>query len=385
MNTAINFYELKTRLADLGFSDPALVDTLRESILTAEYAVMSAGYKETIGDRQFTGWFEFHRDQETRHYELAHYQATLFDLKGNASDMMLDKDITKTEALKVLESAFARQEPDLTLYWPMTRQTMQSYFETINNKTMNTENLSYLHKQLLNLGFGDKLNEELEKQIKAKTPEFTLNTTNEYNKQNVDYALHYKAGEQNDMYFFNRYDASLNDTKQTFYINKGTGMTAKEAYNLMDGRAVHKQLENLEGEKYHAWVVMDKEQKNENGNYKLRTFSDGWNYKPEKAIDKMDIVGINEEGARDKLMKSLEKGNRHQVTAMKNGKEVKLFIEANPADHRINLTNYKGEPQKIEHYKKPELKEEPKKDHKQAQAQEAAPAKKSRKSKGVSI
>jgi len=247
---------------------------------------------------------------------------------------------------------------------------------------MNTENLSYLQKQLLNLGFGDNLNEDLEKNIMSGKKEFALNTEQAYNKQNVDYTLHYKAGDQNDMYFFNKYDASLRDKDmhQTFYINKGEAITAKEAYNLMEGRAVHKQLENREGEKYNAWIVVDRENKTDNGNYKLRPFTDGWNYKPERAVDKLDIVGINEEGAREKLMKSLEKGNRHKVTAIKDGKEVKLFIEANPAEHRVNLTNWKGEAQQLEHYKKPELKNENKKDQKQAQDQEDAPAKKSRKS-----
>lgn len=246
---------------------------------------------------------------------------------------------------------------------------------------MNTQNLSYLQKQLLNLGFGEKMNAELEKQIESKATEFTLSTRQEYNKQNVDYKLHYKAGDKDEMYFFNKYNASLQDkdTQQTFYINKGSGITAKEAYNLMEGRAVHKQLENLEGEKYNAWLILDRENKTDNGNFKLRPFTENWNYKPERAIDKMDIVGINEEGARDKLLKSLEKGNRHQVTALKDGKEVKLYLEANPADHRVNLTNYKGEAQKLEDYKKPELKNETKKDQNQAQQQEDAPVKKQRK------
>ena len=250
---------------------------------------------------------------------------------------------------------------------------------------MNTENLSYLQKQLLNLGFGEKLNEELEKNVKSGKKEFTLTTEQEYNKQAVDYTLHFKAGD--DRVFFNAYDASLRDKdmQQKFYINKTGGITAKEAYNLMEGRAVHKQLENLEGEKYNAWIVLDKENKTENGNYKLRPFTDGWNYKPERAIDKMDIVGITEAGAREKLMKSLEKGNRHQVTALKDGKEVKLFIEANPLEHRVNLTNWKGEAQQLEHYKKPEFKNENKKDQKQAQSQEDAPVKKQSRKRGAKM
>jgi hypothetical protein len=38
---------------------------------------------------------------------------------------------------------------------------------------------------------------------------------------------------------------------------------------------------------------------------------------------------------------------------MKDGNEVKLYLEQS-ADHRVNLTNYKGEAQQLEHYKKPE-------------------------------
>src|SRR5665213_398316 len=145
---------------------------------------------------------------------------------------------------------------------------------SLNTNTMNTQNLSYLQKQLLNLGFGEKMNAELEQQIAAKTPEFTLQTTQEYNKQKVGYTLHYRAGDKDDMYFFNKYDAALQgkDMQQTFYINKGSGITAKEAYNLMDGRAVHKQLENQDGQKYRAWLVLDKENKTENGNYKLHPY-----------------------------------------------------------------------------------------------------------------
>lgn len=250
---------------------------------------------------------------------------------------------------------------------------------------MNTENLSYLQKQLLNLGFGEKLNDELEQKLKSKEKEFTLKTDQEYNKQPVDYALHFKAGD--DRFFFNTYDASLRDKdmQQKFYINKTGAITAKEAYNLLEGRAVHKQLENLEGDKYHAWIIIDKENKAENGNHKLRPFTEGWNYHPERTIDKMDIVGINEEGARDKLIKSLEKGNRHQVTAIKDGKEVKLFLEANPAEHRVNLTNWKGEAQQLEYYKKPELKNDTKQSQKQAQAQEDAPAKKPKNSAKINI
>jgi hypothetical protein len=334
-------------------------DATQSRNVTKRYAQVEREFRQLTEGRDPRG------REIAEQLSVRHWLGTPLDQRGMVSDEAKHKYTTRRSYDQLL---------------PLSK-----IYEQLKANSMNTENLSYLHKQLLNLGFGEAMNADLEQKIKSKEKEFMIATTQEYNKQNVDYALHYKAGDKDEMYFFNKYDASMNDTKQTFYINKGSGITAKEAYNLMDGRAVHKQLENLEGEKYQAWLVLDKENKTENGNFKLRPFTEKWNYKPERAIDKMDIVGINEEGAREKLMKSLEKGNRHQVSAMKDGKEVKVWLEANPAEHRVNLTNYKGEAQRLEHFKKPELKNEVKKDQKQAQGQEDAPAKKQSRKKGAKL
>jgi hypothetical protein len=385
MYQAINFYELRTQLRELGFNEDVLLNELRNMVTNNNEKRLHDIFIQQDG-AEFALSFE---KTENSGYRLYCIDASM-GIPGKVNNQVMQyfqPDVPVSTATELLHlSLFVRNDHDP--FMPLNLQESQAYIHLLKtNHVMNDQNLSYLQKQLLNLGFGEKVNDELEKNIKSGKKEFTLTTEQEYNKQSVDYTLHYKAGDQNDMYFFNKYDASLRDKdmQQTFYLNKGSGITAKEAYNLMEGRAVHKQLENLEGEKYNAWIIIDKENKTENGNFKLRPFTDGWNYKPERAIDKLDIVGINEEGARDKLMKSLEKGNRHQVTAMKDGKEVKLYLEANPAEHRVNLTNWKGEAQQLEHYKKPELKAENKKDQKQAQAQEDAPAKKPRKSAKMKV
>lgn len=364
MDQAVNFYELKTQLADLGFADSEIIDRLRERIVggTGDFRLV---HRENANGLVAEYAFDMQRHDPNGPLQFDHLEAALYQPgKEEYFYAIFSPDITHQEVDQILHEGITG---------PFIEENLPDYFDRakisniLNQNTMNTQNLSYLQKQLLNLGFGEGMNKELEKNIEAKTPEFTLNTTNDYNKQNVDYKLHFKAGE--DMYFFNKYDASLQgkDIAQTFYINKGSGITAKEAFNLMEGRAVHKELENQKGEKYHAWVVLDKENKTENGNHKLQTFSEGWNYRPERAIDKMAIVGIDEPGAREKLMKSLEKGNRHQIEALRDGKPVKLFLEANPADHRVNITNYKGEAQQLEHFKKPELKQETKKAETQKQ------------------
>jgi len=399
MQKMANFFELEKQLSNLGFQDNELTNRLKEFILS-DRLECNIQHQEVYEHLSVDYWYDLNRSGIGKPVKLNSYDTAMYQHGTmNIAYRSFAGTISKDNACQVLSKQIIESLPEEEVsVWILNDKGVKDYlndnnprqinfFEKLNQKHMNTENLSYLKKQLLNLGFGEKLNDELEKNIKSGKKEFTLTTDQEYNKQNVDYTLHYKAGDQNDMYFFNKYDASLRDKEmqQTFYINKGSGITAKEAYNLMEGRAVHKQLENLEGEKYNAWIVIDKENKNENGNFKLRPFTDGWNYKPERAIDKLDIVGIGEEGAREKLMKSLEKGNRHQVTAIKDGKEVKLFLEANPAEHRVNLTNWKGEAQQLEHYKKPEFKNEGKKEQKQAQTGEDAPAKKQRKSTKMKV
>lgn len=68
----------------------------------------------------------------------------------------------------------------------------------------------------------------------------------------MDYQIDFSKSKQGDMYFVNKYQATLKnedpgkDKSQTFYINKGNGVTAKEAYNMLDGRAVNKKLMDRE-------------------------------------------------------------------------------------------------------------------------------------------
>jgi hypothetical protein len=42
-------------------------------------------------------------------------------------------------------------------------------------------------------------------------------------------------------------------------------VTLKEAFNLLEGRAAHKELSGKEG-KFNAWIQLDFKEKEENGN-----------------------------------------------------------------------------------------------------------------------
>ncbi|UEG54886.1 hypothetical protein LLH06_07900 [Mucilaginibacter daejeonensis] len=211
---------------------------------------------------------------------------------------------------------------------------------------MNTQNAEFLKKSLLNLGFGDKMNEELERNINARLPEFTLNTSHRFDNKNVDHTLHFKAGNEQEIYFFNKYDTRITDANgqaqgdaQTFYINKGHGVTAKEAFNLMEGRAVQKQLTNLEGQRYTAWLALDDQNLTDKGSKKMKHYHENYGYDIEKVITGKGIKEMESPKAKDDLLRSLKKGNAQQVTVSGETGDRKYYIAADPQYKTVSVFN----------------------------------------------
>lgn len=211
-----------------------------------------------------------------------------------------------------------------------------------NLSIMNEKNLEYLKDNLKYQGFGDTLNPELENQLKKGAEEFSLAFKTEVNKREMEATLHFRKSDSTDMYFFNRYDSRLKNEKdetiaQTFYMNNGSGITLKEAYNLLNGRAVHKELTNKEGDKYQAWVQLDFSAKDKNGNYERKQFHENYGYDIKEALSYFPIKEMLKEDDMKSLLRSLEKGNVQMVTLQIPEKDVKVFIEANPQYKTINL------------------------------------------------
>jgi len=255
-----------------------------------------------------------------------------------------------TSAWEIIETAYVSD----ALYHLKKLLPTQKIEEVTNystniksEKSMNAQNLEYLQSNLKYFGFGEKLNESLEKNIKDQKQEFQLKIEIPHFNNKMDYTLHFKKSDTTDMYFFKRYDAALkngkpeNDKSQSFYVNKGNGITAKEAYNLLEGRSVFKDLVNKDGQKYSAWLKLDFENPDEKGNFKLKQFSDQYGYSLEKTLSNFPIKELNNPEQKKNLMSSLQKGNVQQVTIDKDGKEGKYFVEAIPQFKNINVYDSK--------------------------------------------
>ncbi|MFA6084656.1 hypothetical protein [Mucilaginibacter sp.] len=202
-----------------------------------------------------------------------------------------------------------------------------------------TPNVEYLQNGFLNLGFGDKLNKDLEMAMERKQTDIQLHHRNDYNGDIMSYTLNLKKSDKSDLYFFNSIDATLKkegqeqEIKQSFGIKKNYGVTAKEAYNLMDGRSIEKKLYNDEGTAQTRWLKLDFENKNQYGNYKMyRMFP----YNLEREINKYPVE-LKNDYEKNELIRSLKKGNAQQITVEQDGQKVKYYLSANPAERTLDI------------------------------------------------
>lgn len=222
-------------------------------------------------------------------------------------------------------------------------EQQQSIFKSqLKTNIMNNENFQYLTDNIKYMGFGENLKTELEKNMNEEKAEFQLHYKAEINKKPFEATLNFKKSDSTDMYFFNNYHASLEKTngektEQTFYLNKSKGVTSKEAFNLLDGRAVHKNLVTKEGQPYQAWMQLDMGNKDKNNNFEVKHYHENYGFDLKAAVEKFAITDLKDPEKEKALMQSLQKGNVQSVTIEKDGNSHKMFIEADPQFKKVNL------------------------------------------------
>lgn len=198
------------------------------------------------------------------------------------------------------------------------------------------KNYEFLKSQLLHTGFGDQHDAALKGQMSTLQPDFILTHKASFGKDEAVATLHFRKSDSSDMYFFNKYkmllkkDGEDNVLQQLFYLrNKEDNITFKEAFNLLQGRSVLKEKQNKEGEKYVTWVKLDFSNSEKDGNFKFKSQSYG--YELPKAMEKYGFEELKDHDVRMQIQRSLERGNRLEVSLSENGQQRKFFIEANPA------------------------------------------------------
>jgi hypothetical protein len=207
------------------------------------------------------------------------------------------------------------------------------------------DQLDYLKKQLKYTGFGEdeKLHKDLAKGIKSPKPQFEIKTTSDKTLpgNSVDFTLKFKKSEQGGV-FFNAYNAKLTNEKgekiaQNFPISKDNSFTAKEAVNLLEGRSVKIEFENPKTKETEpAFVKLNFEEKNENGNHKFQTFYKNYGVDAAQIVEKSNLI-FDKPEYKDNTIKSLEKGNIVKVKFEHDDKVIEGKAVLNPQYRNLNL------------------------------------------------
>lgn len=199
--------------------------------------------------------------------------------------------------------------------------------------------IEHLNNQMKYLGFGDNHKEEIQKGIDSNDKSFQIKTTSDrvMEGNQVDFAVNFNKSEKGGV-FLNSFDARLitqdgEERSHNFKLN----FTAKEAINLLEGRAVKTEFTNSKtNEPFESFVRLKfNEPKNEYNNYKLE-------FHKANEIDTAKIVELSglkfeKPEYKDFVIKSLEKGNITNVKFTHEGNEIEGKAVLNPQYKNLNL------------------------------------------------
>jgi hypothetical protein len=256
--------------------------------------------------------------------------------------LFVENNVSDFDSFKVVHFNSADDTIQQLLYGKTTINILSSK----NTSVMNQENLNFLQDRLFYLGTEKRLFPELEKNITEGKPEFKLAYSNHYDKDKLSASLLFRKSDNSDMYFLNRYEATLQkpaeaSNSHTFYLDNGKGVTMKEAYNLLDGRAVNKDLKNKEGVVYNAWVKLDFNNKDENGNAKMLQYHKNYGYDLTKELSKLPIIPMSGENTKQ-LIASLERGNKQTIKLPEGVFTSPVQISANPQFKTLDIYDESG-------------------------------------------
>ena len=176
----------------------------------------------------------------------------------------------------------------------------------------------YLRNQMKYLGFGEgeKLHKDLETGLNSAEQQFEIKTSSDKASagNEVDFTLKFNKTESGGV-FLNSYKAVLNNDKseeisQNFPVNRENTFTAKEAINLLEGRAVKIEFTNPKTEQLEpAFVKLNfAEPKTEKGNYNFQNFYKNYGVDTNQIVEKSNLI-FDKPEYRESTIKSLEKGN----------------------------------------------------------------------------
>jgi hypothetical protein len=191
-----------------------------------------------------------------------------------------------------------------------------------------------LQQQVQRLGFSN-LSDKIDQQAAQGQKQFTVPVSYYVNeKERLNHELSF-AKDPNGQYQFEGYKTVLqNELKpednrsQYFKVQQENAVDTTQAYNLLAGRAIQK-----EG----CWMQLDFNDKDAAGNHRIKEFHSDYGYDLEKTLHQLPCKELSNKTETDQLQNALKQGRRQPINIIKNGKQHRFYIEANPQFKSVNI------------------------------------------------
>lgn len=194
------------------------------------------------------------------------------------------------------------------------------------------ENSRSLQEQLQKAGFVN-LSSRLDEHLRQGQQQFSMPVSYYINeKERMDHQLSFSK-DQTGYYQLNGFQAKLYNETQSgvnrqHYFELKEGIDADRAYQLLEGRSV------LQGDR---WIQLDFNDKDAQGNYRVKEFHASFGYDLEKALRTLPIKELQERATYYQLLDDLKQGSRQAVSFLQDGREQQYYIEANPQFKSVNI------------------------------------------------
>lgn len=241
-------------------------------------------------------------------------------------------------ALKVLQQERRRMEKQLypNLLVRMLRRllVLPAREQAVIRQDMQSqeENSRSLQEQIGKAGFSG-LTSKLEQQIRQGQTQFSIPVPYYVNeRERMDHQLTFSRNHTG-QYQFNGFQARLLDetgqaAAKQHYFERKDGMDINRAYQLLEGRAIQKE---------DRWLQLDFNDKDAQGNYRVKEFHSIYGFDLEKVLRDLPIKELRESTTAYQLLDRLKQGSREAVSFLRDGREQRYFIEANPQFKSINI------------------------------------------------
>lgn len=274
----------------------------------------------------------------------------------NGTSIEIPKEKTeKGNVLETVQSEYEKAQKSISNQKGTVENKENQQNQNTQNESSETQkektNYDILKDQIKYLGFGEgaSMLTKLSEKLDSREKEFSLSLASDkasFKNNEVNFQLNFQKSEKNEKVYLNTFQANLKnenkgvDLSHTFSA-KGN-FTAKEAINLLEGRAVKTEIFNQKSSQNEEAFVKLKlnEEKNENGNFKLQVFNKNYGIDVSKIMDKSNLVFDNEKH-KEITQKSLEKGNIVSVKFEQNNRVTEGKAILNPQYKMLNLYDNK--------------------------------------------